>query len=56
VSRVAPARPEQAAVPPGAEPGHEQSSGLFGPGEGPGGNARRGLQGRPRYAADEGQT
>jgi hypothetical protein len=48
--------PKQAAVPSGAEPGHEQSGGLFVPGEEPGGNARRGLQSRPRYSADERQT
>jgi hypothetical protein len=46
--------PKQAAIPSGAEPGHRQSSGLFMPGEESGGNARRGLQGRLRYAAGEG--
>jgi hypothetical protein len=56
MSCAAPGRPKQAAVPSGAKPGHQQSSGLLMPGEEPGGNARRGLQGRLRYAADEGQT
>jgi hypothetical protein len=56
MSRAAPGRPKQAAVPPGAEPGREQSSGLFSPGEGLGCTPQRGLQGRPRYSADEGQT
>jgi hypothetical protein len=40
-------------VPSGAEPGHEQSGGLFVPGEGSSRKARRGLQGRPMYSSDE---
>ncbi len=43
-------------TPLGAEPGHEQSSGLFMPGEGLGPLAQRGLQGRPGYSPDEGHT
>ncbi len=46
--------PEPARIPVGAEPGREQSSGLFTPGEGLGHQAQRGLQDRPRYSADEG--
>ena len=45
-----------ARIPSGAEPGHEQSSGLFVPGEGLGHQAQRGLQGRPVYSPDEGLT
>ena len=48
------AAPKPARVPLGAEPGHEQSGGLFVPGEGPGRLARRGLQDRPAYSPDEG--
>ncbi len=43
-----------ARIPSGAEPGHEQSGGLFVPGEGLGQQAQRGLQGRPVYPPDEG--
>jgi hypothetical protein len=43
-----------ALAPLGAEPGHEQSDGLFVPGEGLGHQAQRGLQGRPVYPPDEG--
>ena len=43
-------------TPPGAEPGHEQSDGLFVPGEGLGHQAQRGPQGRPVYSPDEGLT
>jgi hypothetical protein len=50
----APGRPKPARVPSGAEPGREQSGGLFSPGEGRGLLARRGLQGRPTYPSDEG--
>jgi len=50
--RAAPSRP---AVPLGAEPGLEQSGGLFMPGEGLGLLAQRGLQDRPAYPSDEGQ-
>ena len=50
------AAPKPARIPLGAEPGHEQSSGLFVPGEGLGQQAQRGLQGRPGYAPDEGST
>jgi hypothetical protein len=49
--RAAPSRPP---IPSGAEPGREQSSGLFLPGEGPGHQDRRGLQGRAMYPSDEG--
>ncbi len=49
--RAAPSRP---AIPPGAEPGREQSSGLFVPGEGLGQLAQRGLQGRVAYPPHEG--
>ena len=38
----------------GAEPGHEQSGGLFVPGEESSRLARRGLQDRPAYPPDEG--
>ena len=41
-------------LPSGAEPGQEQSGGLFVPGEESGRTARRGLQGRPTYPSDEG--
>ncbi len=50
----APGRPKPARVPAGAEPGREQSGGLFTPGEGLGHVAQRGLQDRLRYSADEG--
>ena len=42
------------AIPPGAEPGRGQSSGLASPGEGLGQQAQRGLQGRPTDPSDEG--
>ena len=45
-----------ALAPSGAAPGHEQSAGLFMPGEGLGQQAQRGLQGRPVYSPDEGLT
>ena len=45
-----------ARIPMGAEPGHEQSGGLFVPGEGLGQQAQRGLQCRPTYSSDEGLT
>ena len=48
------AAPKPARIPSGAEPGREQSSGLFAPGEGLGRLAQRGLQGRPTYSSDEG--
>lgn len=51
--RAAPSRP---AIPSGAEIGHKQSCGLFVPIEGSGLLARCGLQGRPTYSSDEGQT
>jgi hypothetical protein len=50
------AAPKRARIPSGAEPGHEQSGGLFVPGEGLGLLAQRGLQGRPGYSPDEGST
>ena len=55
-----PSKPAQAGLEPrpsfpsGAEPGHEQSCGLFMPREGPGLLARCGLQGRPTYPSAEG--
>jgi hypothetical protein len=52
----APGRPKLADIPSGAEPGQAQSSGLRRPGEGPGQQARRRLQGRPTYPSDEGLT
>jgi hypothetical protein len=48
------AAPKPARIPSGAEPGREQSGGLFSPGEGRGLLARRGLQGRTTYPSDEG--
>ena len=51
--RAAPSRP---AVPLGAEHGHEQSGGLFVPCDELGRKAQRGLQDRPTYPSDEGQT
>ena len=53
---VRPQLTKPARIPLGAEPGHEQSSGLFVPGEGLGQQAQRGLQGRPTYSSGEGQT
>ena len=50
------AQPKPARVPSGAEPGREQSSGLFMPGEGLGRMDQRGLQDRPMYPSDEGHT
>ena len=49
--RAAPSRLDALA---GAEPGHEQSGGLFAPGDGLGRKAQRGLQGRPKYSSAEG--
>jgi hypothetical protein len=46
----------RASFPLGAEPGHQQSGGLLVPGEEQGGNALRGLQGRPAYPSAEGRT
>jgi len=48
--------PSRPAIPSGAEPGRDQSSGLITPGEGLCRQAQRGLQGRPRYPSDEGRT
>jgi hypothetical protein len=48
--------PSRPAIPLGAEPGHEQSGGLFVPGEGQGLLALRGLQGRSTYSSTEGLT
>ena len=48
------AAPKPARIPPGAEPGHKQSGGLFVPGEGLGLLAQRGLHGRATYSSDEG--
>jgi len=50
------AAPKPARVPLGAEAGLEQSCGLFMPAEGLGLLAQRGLQDRPTYSSDEGQT
>jgi hypothetical protein len=49
-------QPQPAPVPSEAEPGRTQSSELFAPGEGLGLLAQRGLQDRPMYPLDEGQT
>lgn len=46
--------PSRSAIPSGAESGHEQSGGLFTPGEGLCFQAQRGVQGRPAYSPDEG--
>jgi hypothetical protein len=48
--------PSRPAIPSGAEPRREQSSGLRSLGEGLCRLAQRGLQGRPTYPSDEGQT
>ena len=48
--------PSRPAIPSGAESGREQSSGLIAPDEGLCRQARRGLQGRPAYPSDEGQS
>jgi hypothetical protein len=48
--------PSRPAIPSGAEPGHEQSGGLFMLGEGAGRQDGRGLQGRLTYSSAEGQT
>ena len=48
--------PSRPAIPSGAEPGREQSGGLFAPGEELGTWAQRGLQGRPTYPSAEGLT
>jgi hypothetical protein len=48
--------PSRPAIPSGAESGHKQSRGLFVPDEESGLLARRGLQGRPTYPSDEGQS
>ncbi len=47
-------RPGRPAICSGAEPGHGQSGGLTVPGEGPGDEAQRGLQGRPMVTSDQG--
>jgi hypothetical protein len=48
------AAPKPARIPTGAEPGREQSSGLFTPGEGLGLPAQCGLQDRATYSLAEG--
>ncbi len=48
------AAPKPARIPSGAEPGREQSGGLFTPGEGLCRQVQRGLQGRSTYPSDEG--
>ncbi len=48
------AAPKLARVPSGAEPGHEQSRGLFAAGEGLGRKTQRGLQDRTTYPSGEG--
>ena len=48
------AAPKPARIPLGAEPGHKASSGRLVPGEGLGGLAQRGLQGRQAYSFDKG--
>jgi|GEM_PF-4123131 len=52
--KEAASRPCRPAVPSVAEPGREQSSGLFAPGDELGRKAERGLQDRPTYPSDEG--
>ena len=47
-------RHSSALAPVGAEPGHKASSGRLVPGEGLGGLAQRGLQGRQTYSFDKG--
>ncbi|HEX5686511.1 MAG TPA: hypothetical protein VFY73_20980 [Ideonella sp.] len=52
------AAPKPTLIPLGAELGHEQSVGLFVPGEGLGLGldlAQRGVQGRPMHPSDEGR-
>lgn len=56
ISTRAPRAERRPAIPPGAEPGREQSGGLFSPGEGTGRKARRGLQGRPTYPSGKGRS
>lgn len=56
MSRAAPGRPKQAAVPTGAESGHGKSCGLGVPAEELRPSTQRGLQDRPTYSSDEGQT
>ena len=48
--------PSRPAIPLGAEARHGQSSGLPMPGKGLVHTDQRGLQGRPTYPSDEGQT
>ena len=48
---AAPGRPKQGPALSEAEPGREQSGGLFAPGEGLGPMAQRDLQGRSTYSA-----
>jgi hypothetical protein len=48
--------PSRPALRSGAEPGHEQSGGLFVPGEEQGLPVLRGLQGRSTYSSTEGLT
>ena len=52
----APGRPKPARIPSGAEPGREQSGGLFSPGEELGLLTQCGLQGRRTYSFAEGLT
>jgi hypothetical protein len=49
------AAPKPDRIPAGAEARHGESCGLALPAEGPEHWLRRGLQGRPTYALDEGQ-
>lgn len=56
MSRAAPGRPKQAAIPLGAEAGHGLSSGQPMPAEGLQRMLQRGLQGRTMYSACEGLT
>ena len=54
MSRAAPGRPKQAAIPSGAEAGHRLSSGQPVPAEGLRQLPQRGLQGRTMYSSTEG--
>ena len=56
MSRAAPGRPKQAAIPSGAEAGHRLSSGQPVPAEGLQPVLQRGLQGWSTYSLAEGQT
>jgi hypothetical protein len=56
MSRAAPGRPKQAAVPSGAEAGHGEPCELAVPAKGQRACPLRGLPDRPTYPSDEGLT